>query len=54
MRFKPMAKDLDVSDRTLRTLLMEGCPHIKRGRLIWLDPKKVFKWLNRFERRVTK
>ena len=49
-RLKSMAKELQVSDRTMYTLLKEGLPFIKRGRLIWLDPQKVFAWLERFEK----
>jgi hypothetical protein len=53
IRFKPMAKELAVSERTLHMLLEAGCPHIQRGRLIWLDPERVYQWLSQFERGQT-
>jgi hypothetical protein len=53
IRFKLMAKELAVSERTLHTLLQAGCPHIQRGRLIWLDPERVYQWLSQFERGQT-
>jgi hypothetical protein len=49
-RLQAMAKELQVSNRTMYNFLREGVPFIKRGRLIWLDPQKVFSWLEGFEK----
>jgi hypothetical protein len=51
-RLQTMAKELQVSNRTMYTLLKEGLPFIKRGRLIWLDPERVYRWLSKFERQA--
>jgi hypothetical protein len=49
-RLRSMAKELQVSNRTMYNFLREGVPFIKRGRIIWLDPQKVFAWLEGFEK----
>jgi hypothetical protein len=50
-RLKHMAADLQVSRASVRTMIAEGMPAIQRGRLLWLDPEKVFAWLNKFPKK---
>jgi hypothetical protein len=51
VRFKPMQDELEVSERTLYTLIEHGMPCIQVNRIIWFDREKVYKWLSQFERR---
>ena len=46
-----MAEDLDVCERTMRNLVLLGCPRIQVGKLLWFDREKVFAWLERYERK---
>ncbi len=50
-RLKNMAAELQVSRASVRTMIAEGMPAIQRGRLLWLDPEKVFAWLNKFQKK---
>jgi hypothetical protein len=45
-----MADDLDISLRSLYTLVDAGCPCIKLRKLLWFDRTKVLAWLEQFER----
>ena len=46
-----MADDLGVSSRTMHYLVSVGCPCIQLRKLLWFDRDKVFRWLDRFERK---
>lgn len=46
-----MAEDLGISPRTLHYLITVGCPCIQLRKLLWFDRDKVFRWLDRFERK---
>jgi hypothetical protein len=50
LRVKPMAGELDISERTLRGWLAEGCPHIKYKGTILIDSERLLSWLSKFER----
>jgi hypothetical protein len=50
LRSQPMADDLDISLRSLYTLVDAGCPCIKIRKLLWFDRAKVLAWLEKFER----
>ena len=52
LRLKPMAEDLDVSQRTMHYLVSIGCPCIQVRKLLWFDREKVFAWLEKYERKT--
>jgi hypothetical protein len=54
LRVRPMAAELQISIRSFHELLKAGMPHIRRRKLIWIDPEAAYRWLGQFERRRTK
>jgi hypothetical protein len=46
-----MAEELGISIRKFREILILGMPHTRVEGIIWLEPSKVHKWLDQFERK---
>lgn len=50
LRAKPMADELDISQRKLAQLRAMGCPYTAIGNLVWFEPERVHAWLDKFTR----